>query len=202
MEERNNRTLVEITRYLLQDKELSTKFWVEYVYCANYLFNLAPTRAISHANPFEKWCGKEPNNLRKFMCVSWAHIYDDCRKQFYEKIHTYIMMGYFKESKAYRRFYPIKQQIIISRNMIFDENTSSVKLLNSSSSLLQCDPFGIVVETISIVPFFAISTNQSSFVPESNGNQSTSNETVTYHNKPFKSNENSSTPFLPWWVAK
>lgn len=37
--ERKNRTLVEMERCLIQTKEMSMKFWVEVVYCANYLLN-------------------------------------------------------------------------------------------------------------------------------------------------------------------
>ena len=51
-----------------------------------------------------------------------------------------------------------KYQIIIKRNVMFDENTSSIKLFNSSSDLLHSDPFVFVEETRSIGFFFGIST--------------------------------------------
>jgi hypothetical protein len=53
--------------------------------------------------PVEKWHGIKPFvvHLIVFICISWAHISDDCRKKLDAKSHAYIMMGYFEESKAY-----------------------------------------------------------------------------------------------------
>ena len=50
------------------------------------------------------------------------------------------------ESKSYQLLDPIKQQIILSGNVIFDENISSINLLKSYSSLLHSDPFDIIEE--------------------------------------------------------
>jgi hypothetical protein len=95
---------------LLQAKDLSTHFWDEVVYYANYLLNHILTRAISSVTLVKRWCGKNPsfNHLRVFRCVSWAHILDDCRNKLDAKSHACIMMGYSKESKAYRLFDPVK----------------------------------------------------------------------------------------------
>jgi hypothetical protein len=75
-----------------------------------------------------------------FGCVSWAHIYDDLRKKLDAKIHACIMIGYYEEdyeeSKAYQLFNPVKRQIIIKRNVWFDEKSSSIKFLNASSIFL------------------------------------------------------------------
>ena len=56
------------------------------------------------------------------------------------------MMGYSDESKVCKLFDPAKQQIILRKNVIFYENMSSTKLLNSFSGLLHNDPFDISEE--------------------------------------------------------
>lgn len=101
------------------------------------------------------------------------------------KSHVCIMMGYSKESKAYRLFDPIKQQIIIKRNMIFSEKSIGIKLLKSSSHLLHNDPFDIVSNNGSIVPLVGVSTSQSTSLPESTGSHSILNETITSPDGPF-----------------
>jgi hypothetical protein len=52
--------------------------------------------------------------------------FDDRRKKLDAKSHACIMMGYFKEWKAYKLFDPIKQEIIYKRYVVFDEKTSGI----------------------------------------------------------------------------
>lgn len=83
------------------------------------------------------------------------------------------MMGYFEESKAYRLFDLVKQQIIIMKNVIFDENTSGIRFLNSSFGSSYNDRFGIVEDKGSTVPFMCISSSLLTYVPKSTSSQST-----------------------------
>jgi hypothetical protein len=47
-----------------------------------------------------------------FGCITWDHILDDKRKKLDAKSHACIMMGYSKESKAYKLFDLVKCEII------------------------------------------------------------------------------------------
>jgi hypothetical protein len=67
-------------------------------------------------------------------------------------------MCYSEESKSYQLFDPIKKQIVIRRNVIFDEKYSEIKLLNTSSGLLPNDTFDILADNRYHVPFFNVST--------------------------------------------
>jgi len=103
-----------MARCLLQAKDLPPRFWVEAVYCANYLLNCISTRVVPSMTLVERWYGKKPSvdHLYVFGHISRAHIPDDCKK-LDAKSHACIMMGYYEESKAYRPFDPVKRQIII-----------------------------------------------------------------------------------------
>jgi hypothetical protein len=68
------------------------------------------------------------------------------------------MMGYSEESKSYRLFDPVKWKIIIRRNLQFYEKSSGIKLLNSSSILLQDELLDVVSNTGAPIPFFIPST--------------------------------------------
>jgi hypothetical protein len=155
--EHKNQTLVEMVRCLLQTKNTPFRFWAEAVYCANYFLNHISIQVVPSMTPVEQWCGKKlsVDHLRVFGCVVWAHISDDCRKKLDAKSHAFIMMGYSEESKAYRPFDPVKRQIIIKRNVWFDEKSSGIKLLHVSSVLLQDDPFNVVFDIGSHVPLFS-----------------------------------------------
>jgi len=92
------------------------------------------------------------------LCVSWAHISNNCRKKLDVKSHAFIMMGYSEELKAYPMFDNVKWKIIIIWNVWFDEKYYGIKLLNASSILLQDDPFDVFSETGSPTPYFSPST--------------------------------------------
>jgi hypothetical protein len=91
------------------------------------------TKVVWDVTLVEKWSGRKPSveHLRTFGCIAWAHILDDRRKKLDAKSHACIMMGYSEELKAYRLFDPIKQEIIYRRDVVFDEKTSGITLLNS-----------------------------------------------------------------------
>ena len=86
-------------------------------------------------NTIEKWNGRKyfVRHLRTVRCVAYAYINVNYRNKIDAKSHACIMMGYSDESKSYRLSNPVKQQIILSKNVIFDENILGNKLFNSSS---------------------------------------------------------------------
>ena len=160
-----------MARCLLQAKDLPMKFQAKFISCANYQLNWILMRIVCHVTLVDKWCDKKPFviHLGTFGCVSWVQISNDYRKKLDGKSHACIMMGQFEESKSYRLFDPVKYKIIIKRNVIFDEKTYGLGLLNSYSSSSYIDPFGIVKDTESIVPPRSILTSSSTSILESTG---------------------------------
>jgi hypothetical protein len=64
--------------------------------------------------PVDKWNGIKPSikHLGTFGFIAWSHVLDDYRKKHDAKSHACIMMCYSKDSKIYRLFDPVKQEII------------------------------------------------------------------------------------------
>ena len=83
--------------------------------------------------------------------------------------------------------------------MIFDEKTSSLGILNSTSSLSHSDTFGIIEYIESTVPFKGISTSSSTSIPESTGSQITPIQIVTSPDRSSTRNDTSPTPCLARW---
>ena len=152
----------------------------------------------------KKWCGKNPSvgHLRTFGGVAWEHMYDSYRNKLDGKSHACIMMGYSKESNVYWLFDPVKQQIIIRRNVIFKRTLQALSCWPPSSDRLHNDPSDIVSDTRSTIPLLSVSKSQSTSPLESTGSQSTLNEIVTFPNWFIERHNNTLIPCFPSWIVK
>lgn len=124
--ERKNRTVVEMARSLLKEKELPNKYWAEAVATSVCLLNLSPTKAVLNQTPYEAWSGEKPSvsHLKIFGCIAYALIDSHNRSKLDDKSTKCIFVGYCTQSKAYRLYEPVKGKVIISRNVIFDEEAN------------------------------------------------------------------------------
>lgn len=88
-----------------------------------YVLNRCPTSLVKEMTPEEAWCGVKPSvePLRVFGCIAHAHVSDARRTKLEDKSHCCVLLGVSEESKAYRLYNPISKRIIISRDVIFEE---------------------------------------------------------------------------------
>lgn len=119
--ERKNRTVVEMARSLLKAKNLPNQFWGEAAATAVYLLNISPTKAVLNQTPYEAWMGRKPrvSHLKFFGCVAYALV--PFHSKLDEKSEKCIFIGYSPQSKAYRLYNPISGKVIVSRNVVFNE---------------------------------------------------------------------------------
>lgn len=106
--ERRNRTLMNMVRCVLNDKEIPLKFWPEAVNWAVHVLNRCPTLAIQDKTPEEAWSGMKPSveHFKIFGCIGHVHIPDVRRKKLDNKSFKCVFLGMSQESKAYRMFDP------------------------------------------------------------------------------------------------
>ena len=118
--ERMNRTLVETTRSMLVNSNLPHSFWAE---ALSYLRNRSPTKAVAGMTPYEGWTGEKPrvDGLRVFGCQAFVHIPKDERKKLDSKSKKCVFVGYETTTKGYRLYDPMRDKIIHSRDVIFNE---------------------------------------------------------------------------------
>ncbi|KAJ4702077.1 Retrovirus-related Pol polyprotein from transposon TNT 1-94 [Melia azedarach] len=121
--ERKNRTILNIARSMLKSKRLPKEFWAEAVSTAVYLSNRSPTRSVWGKTPQEAWCGRKPgiSHLRVFGSVAHVHVPDERRTKLDDKSESFIFIGYDSSSKGYKLYNPNSKKIMISRDVIFDE---------------------------------------------------------------------------------
>ncbi|KAA3473753.1 Retrovirus-related Pol polyprotein from transposon TNT 1-94 [Gossypium australe] len=95
--ERKNRTLMDMARCLMFERNLPKSFWAEAVNTVVYLQNRLPTKALLEKTPFEAWFG----------LPSVAHLK--------------VFMGYSSVKKGNRILDPITYKVFVSRYVMFDE---------------------------------------------------------------------------------
>ena len=112
-----------MARSMMQGKHLPKGYWAEAVHTTVYILNRSPTKAVKDLTPYEAWHKRKPRveHLKVFGCVAYAHIPKENREKLDEKGEKCIFIGYSHETKGYRLYKPESKQLIISRDVIFDE---------------------------------------------------------------------------------
>ena len=73
--------------------------------------------------PYEAWSRRKPSvsHLRIFGCVAYALIDSQNHRKIDEKSIKCNFVGYCSNSKAYKLYNPTNGKVIISKNVVFDE---------------------------------------------------------------------------------
>ena len=122
--ERKNRTVMNMVRSMLSEKQIPREFWSEAVNWATHILNRCPTTALKEVTPEEAWSGNKPSvhYFRVFGCVAYVHVSDNRRSKLDAKSEKCILLGVSEESKAYRLYNPVSRKVITSRDVIFAED--------------------------------------------------------------------------------
>lgn len=74
--------------------------------------------------PQEAWSGRKPavDHFRIFGCIAYAHVPDEKRKKLEDKSLKCVFLGVSGTSKAYKLYDPLTKKVVVSRDVIFDEN--------------------------------------------------------------------------------
>ncbi|CAL2226145.1 unnamed protein product [Prunus armeniaca] len=115
-----------MVRSMLAEKKIPKLFWPEAVNWTMHVLNRSPTFAVKNKTPEEAWSGYKPSvdHFRIFGCISHVHVPDSRRIKLDDKSLKCIFFGVSEESKAYRLFDPVSQKVIVSRDVVFNENQS------------------------------------------------------------------------------
>ena len=83
MAERMNRTLLEMTRCMLNESGLDRSYWCEAMMTAVDIRNVLPNASNPHSCPFEMVFERMPymKHMRMFGCECYAHVAKQTRKK-------------------------------------------------------------------------------------------------------------------------
>lgn len=92
----------------------------------NACFESKSNFSVKNKTSEEAWSGVKPSieYFRVFGCISHVHVPNSRRKKLDDESLACVMLGVSEESKAYRLYDPVSQRILISRDVIFEENKS------------------------------------------------------------------------------
>lgn len=112
-----------MVRSLLLEKQIPKTFWPEAVNWAVHVLNRSPTLTVKNKTPQEAWDGVKPSvaHFRVFGCLGHVHVPTQKRIKLDTKSIKCVFLGVSENSKAYRMFDPISNKIIISRDVVFEE---------------------------------------------------------------------------------
>ena len=122
--EQRNRTLLEMTRSVLKHMDMPHHFWGEAIRHDTYLINRVATRTLEVKTPYEALKGRKPNmsHLKVFGCTCYARTKSVGRKKLDDRSKVLVNLGTEPGSKAYRLVDPLSKRIVVSRDVIFEED--------------------------------------------------------------------------------
>uniref|UniRef100_A0AAV1UAI6 Integrase catalytic domain-containing protein n=1 Tax=Peronospora matthiolae TaxID=2874970 RepID=A0AAV1UAI6_9STRA len=128
--ERAIRTIVTIGRSMLHHAKLDKCFWAEAAMTAIYVKNRLPSPKVVHKIPFEIVYNSKPSvkHMRAFGCQTFILTPKEKRLKWDPKARAGIFVGYEEVSKAYRVYDIEAGQVVISRDVNFDESTFGLQL--------------------------------------------------------------------------
>lgn len=102
------------------------KYWAEARKIAIYVINRIPQQNLDYASPFKKLLDIKPNvsHLHIFSCVCYVFIPNHLQSKMEKKVVRCIFVGYDKTLKGWRCCDPNSGRCYVSRNFVFDENSS------------------------------------------------------------------------------
>lgn len=121
--ERQNRTLLEMTRSMLKHMSLPNNMWGEAVRHATYIINRVATRSLEGKTPYEALRNRKPNlqHLKVFGCLCYARTEAAGRKNLDDRSRELVHLGIEPGSKAYRLLDPTSKRTVVSQDVSFFE---------------------------------------------------------------------------------
>ena len=118
---RKNRTMMNMVRSMLSNKNFPKTFWPEAMNWTIYVLNRCPTLAIKNVTPKGAWSGVKPlvDHFQVFGYIAHVHVLEERRTKLDNRSITCVLLGVSKESKGYKLFNPIAKRVVVSRNVNF-----------------------------------------------------------------------------------
>ncbi|KAK1417486.1 hypothetical protein QVD17_26615 [Tagetes erecta] len=182
--ERKNRTVMNLVRSMLKDKELPNFLWAEAVSTAVFIINRSPTKALVDQTPLEAWSGMKPtvSRFKIFGCIAYGMVPSQTRRKLDNKSEKNIFIGYSSQSYGYRLYNPETKTITTKKDVEFFEDAKWV---------WNCDKEEPTKEYVFIDPFIFQSNTNPHELPTSSNQSTPMPSPQTIHTNPSLDNDSS-----------
>lgn len=111
----------------MHDKNMPGRLWVEAMYTTAYIVNRVPSQSLKYMSPYKQMTGTKPNvsYFCVFGCVCYVFVPSHLCHKMEKKTIRCVFVGYDTQRKGWRCCNPDTGKVYVSRNVIFDENSSS-----------------------------------------------------------------------------
>ena len=123
--ERRNRTILNMVRCMLKQKNLPYNFWGEAAMTSTHVLNRCRTKRLNSMVPKEAWSSNKPSikHFRIFGSLCYRHVPDQKRKKLDDKSEPMIFVGY-NSTGSYKLYNPKIKEVLFGRDVYFDEAKS------------------------------------------------------------------------------
>ncbi|KAM1017343.1 hypothetical protein COP2_048179 [Malus domestica] len=169
-----------MAKAMLHDRDMPYFLWVEVAHTAVYILNRCPTKALGNTTPFEAYSGRKPGiaYLKIFGSLCYVHVPTETRQKLDAKSVKGVFVGYATCEKGYRIFDPCTKNLILSRDVVFDESMTWNWKENSQNSVaatyIQDQPENVVG-----VNSYELSETEESFLSSSSPSYTEEQEICT-----------------------
>ncbi|RDX99790.1 hypothetical protein CR513_17108, partial [Mucuna pruriens] len=117
-----NKAIMNMVRSMLIGKQVPKIFWLEVTRWRVHILNRCLTTAVQDKTPEEAWSRVKPtvDYFRVFGCIAHVHIPNQ-RVKLDDKSKKCVLRGVSDESKTYCLFDPVNKMVLISKNVVFEE---------------------------------------------------------------------------------
>jgi hypothetical protein len=135
---------------LLIQTSLPVRYWAEGLHTATYLLNRLPTMMIQAACPHLVLFGSAPSyeHLRVFGCTCYPNTTATVPHKLSPRSTRCVFLSYSADHKGYRCLDLSTNRLIISRHVVFDENSFPLAVSPSLNDLDFLCESGPTVSTI------------------------------------------------------
>ena len=124
--ERKNRTICQAVKAMMCDQDLLTSLWVDATATAVYIHNRSPHAILGDKILEEAFIDVklEVGHLRIFVCLVYIHVPNEKRTKMEPSRKKGTFVSYNETSKAFCIYVLGQRQIVVSRDVAFDEETT------------------------------------------------------------------------------
>ncbi|CAI7798834.1 unnamed protein product [Closterium sp. NIES-53] len=139
---------MESARILLSHAHAEKHWWGEAVTLATWIRNQCVTKALPNETPLEAWCSTKPDvtDLRMFGCTCYYHVSDVTRTKLEAKARVAMYLGPSADHKAWRVWDLEHGKLVVSRDVVFYEDTFPSKSMNVPSVIIVPPPLDVADE--------------------------------------------------------